>query len=89
MLDVGRSHLYYVIVNLTFTDKSNIAVKWLAFLLRIREFPGSNFGPQIGASDLGLLEFSQHLQVNYKIVASSKPYHPLSRIAGNLLNQQS
>jgi hypothetical protein len=29
----------------------NMAVEWLALLLRIREFPGSNLGPETGYPD--------------------------------------
>jgi hypothetical protein len=29
----------------------NVVVEWLAFLLRIREIPGSNLGPETGCPD--------------------------------------
>jgi hypothetical protein len=33
------------------TIKPNVLVKWLTFLLRILEVPGSNLGPQTGYRD--------------------------------------
>jgi hypothetical protein len=29
----------------------NVVIEWLAFLLRIREVPGSNLGPETGYPD--------------------------------------
>jgi hypothetical protein len=29
----------------------NVVVEWLTFLLRIREVPGSNLGPELGYPD--------------------------------------
>jgi hypothetical protein len=43
---------------------SNVVVEWLTFLLRIREVPGSNLGPEAGYLDRGFCGLSQSLQAN-------------------------
>jgi hypothetical protein len=45
-----------------------VVVKWLTILLRIREVPDSNTGPQTGYPDWRFRGFPQHLQANAGIV---------------------
>ena len=38
----------YKTAQLSVKDSANVAVKWIALQLHIRELPGSNFGPESG-----------------------------------------
>jgi hypothetical protein len=46
----------------------NVVVKWLTLLLRIRDFSGSNLGPETGFPDWDFRGFPQSLQANAGIV---------------------
>jgi hypothetical protein len=47
-----KSHVIYLSQDGNYDAVSpNVVVEWLAFLLRIREVPGSNLGPETGYPD--------------------------------------
>jgi hypothetical protein len=46
----------------------NVLIEWLAFLLRVRDTPGSNLGQETGYPDRGVSGFSQSMQANAGIV---------------------
>jgi hypothetical protein len=43
--------------SLNLSHAPNVVVEWLTHLLRIREVPGSNFGPETGYPDWGFSRF--------------------------------
>jgi hypothetical protein len=54
-------------------EERNVATDWLALLLRIREVPDLNLGPDIGYTDTGFCDFPEYLQVNPGIVSQIRP----------------
>lgn len=60
-------HIYDA-TNLLRRNVLNIVVEWITCLLHIREFPGSNFGPQASYLTEVFHYFSQYLQANAVIM---------------------
>jgi hypothetical protein len=49
---------YHLFNKVSLVKSSNVVFAWLTLLFRIREFPGSNHGPETGYPDLGFSLFS-------------------------------
>jgi hypothetical protein len=50
-------------LRISMSIKPNVVVEWLPLLLYIREFPGSNLGPETGYSEFFVVFLSPFRQV--------------------------